>query len=114
MSEDSDLPDKLLRPHDPPFELPAEMLEMAKQFSSLQSEQGRPSLIKPHPSVKTNNLLSEQLEFLKASSTETSLIASKALSLAKWANIIATIAAIMATIAAIPVIIDLYSKIHIT
>jgi hypothetical protein len=86
----------------PKFTVPKSLLSLAsspaiKQLSAAAKELSeRPettsSLIASHPSIKTNKLLSEQLELFKKSATDSDATARKALRLAAWANIIAIIA----------------------
>lgn len=94
------------------------MVELLKQAGAgVESVEERPSLIGPHPSVRTHALLAEQkqlaeaqLAFLLEEVRASRASAASTRRIAILANIIATIAAIMATIAAIPPIIELYVK----
>ncbi len=74
------------------FELPESIFNVTKTASN-QPE--KPSLIPQNPSVKSNVLLQEQLDFLVKSSLESESKSLKALKIAKWANIIALIAIIL-------------------
>ena len=86
----------------PKLTVPKSLLSLAsspaiKQLSAEAKKLSEPPetrspFIAPHPSIKINKLLSEQLEFFKKSAADSDATARKALRLAAWANIIAIIA----------------------